>query len=88
MEKYLKAVNEMYSQFKREPHPMDKYVGRSARCRGGKTEVVGYAVGVLGGFCLIADATLLGGWRNLDACDVVFKRCEAYCYVSINDLTD
>lgn len=89
MEKYSKAVSEMYSQFKqREVHPMEKYIGRLARCRGEKLEVVGYSVGAVGGFCLIADATLFGGWWNLDVCDVVFKRCEAYCYVSINDLID
>ena len=67
---------------------MEKYVGQLARCRGEKLEVVGYSVGALGGFCLIADATLFGGWGNLYVCDVVFKRCEAYCYVSINDLID
>ena len=89
MEKYSKAVSEMYSQFeKREAHRMGKYIGRLARCHGDKLEVVGYSVGVLGGFCLIADATLFGGWGNLYVCDVVFKRCEAYCYVSINDLID
>lgn len=89
MEKYSKAVSEMYSQFKKaEAHPMEKYIGRLARCRGEKLEVVGYSVGALGGFCLIADATLFGGWWLLDACDVIFKRCEAYCYVSINDLIE
>ena len=88
MEKYLKAVSEMYSQFKRESHPMEKYVGRLAWSRGRKLDVVGYSEGALGGFCLIADATLFGGWWSLDVCDVVFKKCEAYCYVSINDLVD
>ena len=27
-------------------------------------------------------------WDYLDAEDVVFKRCEAYCYVSVTDLID
>lgn len=89
MEKYSKAVSEMYSQFKqREAHPLEKYVGRLAKCRGGIVEVVGYSVLDLEASCLIADATPFGGWRGLDADDVVFKRCEAYCYVSINDLID
>lgn len=46
MEKYLSAVSEMYSQFKKkEAHPMAKYVGRLARCTGGEiSDVVGYAV--------------------------------------------
>ena len=47
---------------------------------------MGYSVFDLGGGCLIADATPFGGWRGLDADDVVFKRCESYCYVSNNDL--
>lgn len=89
LERYSRAVSEMYSQFKkREAHPMEKYIGRSVNYRGEKLEVVGYSVGALEGFCLIADATLFGGWCNLDVCDVVFKRCESYCYVSINDLIE
>ena len=45
MEKYSKAVSEMYSQFKqREVHPVEKYVGRFVRHRGGILEVVGYSV--------------------------------------------
>lgn len=87
MEKYSSAVSEMYSQFKqRETHPLEKYIGRLALWWPRQLEVVGYTVDALGGGCLIADATLLGGWCNLDANDVVFKRCEAYCYVSVNDL--
>lgn len=35
MEKYSKAVSEMYAQFKkREVHPMEKYIGGLARCSG------------------------------------------------------
>lgn len=89
MEKYSKAVSEMYSQFKkREAHPMEKYIGRLARCRGEKLEVVGYSVGALGGFCLIADATSFGGWCDIDEDDVVFKECERYRYVRLSDLMD
>lgn len=42
MEKYSKAVSEMYSQFKqKEAHPMEKYVGRLVSIFGEKVEVVG-----------------------------------------------
>lgn len=109
MEKYLKAVSEMYSQFKqREAHPMEKYIGRLAKCNGEKSEVVGYRddgyshsiiidASKLGGYrdgghsySLIIDASKLGGWRCelLDPQDVVFKNCESYYYVDINDLID
>ena len=93
MEKYSKAVSEMYSQFKkREANPMEKYIGRLALWGPRQLEVVGYNVDTLGDGCLIADATLFGGlfggWTKLDPDDVIFKRCEAYCYVSIDDLID
>lgn len=88
MGKYSKAVSEMYSQSTGEAHPMEKYIGLRAICQGVVCEVVGYSVDALGGGCLISDATLFGGWCDPDADDVVFKRCEAYCYVSINDLID
>lgn len=89
MEKYSKAVSEMYSQFKqKEARPMEKYIGRLARCSGKKLGVVGYSVGALGDVYLIVDASLFGGWRSLDAYDVVFKKCESYWYASINDLID
>lgn len=29
-----------------------------------------------------------GGWSALDSFDVVFKECERYWYVSVNDLID
>lgn len=47
MEKYSKAVSEMYSQFKKkEAHPMEKYIGRNVQLSGGEIlEVVGYATG-------------------------------------------
>lgn len=56
MKKYLSAVSEMYSQFKKkETHPPEKYVGR----RGPKNQN-----------------------------DVVFKNCERYYYVDIDNLID
>ena len=90
MEKYLKAVSEMYSQFKqRKAHPMEKYVGRLARCTwGGISEVVGYSTGLDGSYCLIVDCSQTGGWAILRPCDVVFKECEGYWYVRVNDLVD
>lgn len=90
MEKYSKAVSEMYSQFKqREAHPMEKYIGRLAQCSEGNVlEVIGYTQHRDGSCCLIADATLFGGWGDLDAGDVIFKDCKSYWYVNINDLID
>lgn len=88
MEKYSKAVSEMRSQFKKkEAHPMEKYIGKLVRSRRGEVlEVVGYTEYGDGSYSLIADATLFGGWCALGVDDVVFKDCESYWYVSINDL--
>lgn len=89
MEKYLSAVSEMYSQFKKkEVHPMEKYVGRLAKYRGVVLEVVGYSTDPIWRGLLIVDASLFGGWRDIDEDDVVFKRCEAYSYVNIINLID
>ena len=91
MEKYSKAVSEMYSQFKQEEdHPLEKYVGRLATCDGEKVEVVGYSHDRwTGGPLLIVEAPQGGsGWSHLIPCDVIFKECEYYRYVSINDLID
>ena len=90
MEKYSKAVSEMYSQFKqKEAHPMEKYIGRLAYFYGGKSEVVGYSCNELAdGPLLIVDGSKNGGWSALESFDVVFKECESYWYVSINDLID
>ena len=90
MEKYSKAVSEMYSQFKqREAHQMGKYIGRLAKCNGEEAEVVGYTRNELAGEpLLIVDASQIGGWSALEPFDVVFKDCESYWYVSINDLID
>ena len=91
MEKYSKAVSEMYSKFeKREAHPMEKYIGRLARCTGGKvSEVVGYRDNEYA-FPLIVDASKFEGWywEFLDPQDVAVKKCEKYWYAGINDLID
>lgn len=90
MEKYLKAVSEMYSQFeKREAHPAEKYIGRSARCRWGESlDVVGYAAMPDGSFSLIVDCSPSEGWSDLGSNDVVFKECKNYWYVRVRDLVD
>lgn len=92
MEKYSKAVREMYSQFKkREAHPMEKYIGRLANYQGEKVEVVGYSHNELAGKdFLIIDASKLEGWywELLDPQDVVAKKCKRYWYVSVGDLID
>ena len=93
-ERYSKAVSEMYSQFEkreREAHPMEKYIGRLAYFFGGKSEVVGYSCNELADEpLLIVDASQVGGWDQsaLEPFDVVFKECEKYWYVDINDLID
>lgn len=92
MEKYLKAVSEMYSQFKqREVHPMEKYIGRFASYEGERLEVVGYSrADPDDGPLLIADASQTDGWpaSNLGPSDVVFKNCERYYYVYTDNLID
>lgn len=90
MEKYSKAVSEMYSQFKqKEAHPMEKYIGRFVCLSGEKAEVVGYRDDEYT-FPLIVDASKIEGWylEFLDLQDVVVKKCERYWYASINDLID
>ena len=90
MEKYSKAVSEMYSQFKqREAHPLEKYMGRLVNYYGEKMEVVGYSCNELADEpLLIVDASQNGGWPALESFDVVFKECEKYWYVSVDDLID
>lgn len=86
MENYLKAVSEMYSQFKqREAHQMEKYIGRFAEYEGKQLEVVGYSRDLL-----IVDASQAGGWpaTELKLFDVVFKNCEKYYYVYVDNLID
>lgn len=89
MEKYSKAVSEMYSQFKQEEaHPMEKYVGRHAAYLGKSLEVVGYTICPDGLDCLIVDASKDGGWGYISDEDVIIKKREGYMYVSIKDLID
>ena len=91
MEKYSKAVSEMYSQFeKREAHPMEKYIGRLVNFRGNEMEVVGYNCDNqwTDAPLLIVDASQIGGWSALEPSDVIFKYCEAYWYAGIKDLID
>lgn len=89
MENYSKTVSEMYSQFKKETHPLEKYIGRLAEYDGTELGVVGYSHnGLAYEPLLIADASQTEGWSALGSFDVVFKKCESYRYVSINDLID
>lgn len=92
MEKYSNAVGEMYSQFnQREVHPLEKYMGRLANFYGNKLEVVGYSHGQSTDEpLLIADASKTDGRpaSELKPSDVIFKDCETYRYVGINDLAD
>lgn len=90
MEKYLKAVSGMYSQFRHgEVHPVEKYIGRRARCSwGGAFEVVGYAV-MPEGFCSLIVGSHQGkGWTSPGPYDVVFKECRSYWYTCIDRLID
>ena len=89
MEKYSKAVSEMYSQFKqREAQPLEKYVGRFVNYGGRRLEVVGYRYNELTReLWLIIDASQIGGWSSLPS-GVIFKECEYYWYAGINDLID
>lgn len=90
MEKYSKAVSGMHSQFnQKEVHPLEKYIGRLANCYGEKMEVVGYSCNELADEpLLIVDASKNDGWSALEPFDVVFKKCESYWYVSVDDLMD
>ena len=89
MKKYSKAVSEMYSQFKRKAHPLEKYIGRSVILRGKRLAVVGYScTDSADRLPLIVDASQIGGWSALEPSDVIFKDCETYWYASINDLID
>lgn len=46
MEKYSKAVSEMYSQFKKkEAHPMERYIGRYTVRSEAPREIAGYVTG-------------------------------------------
>lgn len=89
MEKYLNAVSEMYSQFKQgESHPLEKYVGQLVSFSGKKLEVVGYYADMSSRAKVIVDASQIGGWAVLEPDDVIFKDCESYWYIGINNLID
>lgn len=90
MEKYLRAVSEMYSQFKqKEAHQMGKYIGRLVNYNGQTREVVGYSCNELADEpLLIVEASQSEGWSTLEPFDVIFKDCESYWYASIGDLID
>lgn len=48
MEKYLSAVSEMYSQFKKkEAHPSEKYAGRHVQAGDRKSEAIWYSKGIV-----------------------------------------
>lgn len=89
MEKYLSAVSEMYSQFKKkEEHPMERYIGRHVRCNGKILEVVGYRCDTDNLGMLIVEASQSEGWTTLGFYDTIIKRCEGYRYAGINGLID
>lgn len=90
MGKYSKAVRGMYPQFKRkEAHPLEKYIGRLVNYHGEKMEVVGYGRNELADMdLLIVDASQSGGWSELGPGDFVFKNCELYYYVGIDNLIE
>ena len=87
MEKYSKAVSEMYSQFKKkEAHPMEKYIGRHVRQEGKILEVVGYRCDTSNFGMLIVEAPQCEGWTGVGVYDVIIKECEGYWYAGINSL--
>lgn len=80
---------EKYSRFKMgEPHPLEKYVGQLVSFSGEKVEVVGYYADMSSIAKVIIDASKCGGWTVLEPNDVVFKECESYWYLSIDELIE
>lgn len=74
---------------KREARPMGKYIGRLVNFYGKELKVVGYSRNELADVpLLIVDASPIGGWSALEPSDVIFKDCESYWYVGINNLID
>ena len=89
MEKYSKAVSEMYSQFKkREAHPAEKYIGHFVSYMGEVLEVVGYPTWYSCLRCLIVGAPKGEGWGCPTDHDVIIKKRDSYLYVSVNALID
>ena len=68
---------------------MAKYIGRLVNFYGKRLEVVGYTRNELTGEpLLIVEALPFEGWSALEPFDVIFKECEYYWYVSVDDLID
>lgn len=70
---------------------LEKYIERLANFYGNKLEVVGYSHKQLTDEpLLIVDASKTDGWpaSELKPSDVIFKDCETYWYIDINDLID
>lgn len=89
MEKYSKAVSEMYSQFAEVDLQWgDRYIGRHVIYQGRTREIVGYTTWFGGSCSLIVDASEDGGWNELCDVDVIVKKCDYYLYANINDLID
>lgn len=98
MEKYSKAVSEMYSQFKEveeveeveevDLHWVKRYIGRHVTCQGRAREIVGYTTWIDGSCSPIVDASEDGGWNELDDGDVIVKKCDSYLYANIDNLID
>ena len=66
MEKYSKAVSEMYSQFeKREAHPMEKYIGRLAKLGDDELKLMRYGCdGLSAAGCSHNEFEVVGYTRN------------------------
>lgn len=79
----------MYSQFKKEARPTEKYTGRPVNCHGGKMEAAGYGHRESAGSDLpTADAPQSGGRSEPAPSDAVFEKCESYYYAGTDDLTE
>lgn len=73
---------------KREAHPLEKYIERLVSFSGEEVEVVGYCADMSSVAKVIIDASKCGGWTVLEPNDVVFKECESYWYLSIDELIE
>lgn len=73
---------------KREDHPLKKYIGQSVSFSGEEVEVVGYYADMSSIAKVIIDAAQTGGWTALEPNDVIFKECESYWYLSVDELIE
>ena len=73
---------------KKEAHPLKKYIGRLVSFSDEEVEVVGYCSDMSTLAKLIIDASQVGGWTILEPNDAVFKECEYYWYIDVDDLID